>query len=71
MTERTADHLLYFYWGYTGAPTELVGNPLWPQLRVVQAGQAHEVDGQAWTVPVPTAVEVVLDDVERLFLEAA
>jgi len=23
-----ADHLFYFYWGYTGEPTALTGNPL-------------------------------------------
>jgi iron complex transport system substrate-binding protein len=70
LREADADHLLYFYWGYEGEPEQLVANPLWPTLDSVRAGQAHEVDGQIWTVPVPTAVDGMLDDVERLLLDA-
>jgi iron complex transport system substrate-binding protein len=64
-----ADHLFYWRWGYGGEPAALDGSPLWPSLRSVAAGQAYEVDGQAWTVPVPAAVRVVLDDVERTLLD--
>ncbi|MYC97428.1 MAG: iron-siderophore ABC transporter substrate-binding protein [Caldilineaceae bacterium SB0661_bin_32] len=45
----------------------LLNHPLWPKLQVVEAGRVEEV-GFAWISDIG-AVHIVLDDIERIFVE--
>lgn len=73
-----ADMLIYFVGSTATSPDEagqarqeIMSNPLWDTLGVVQPGQTYEVDPTHWfTCDTLQAQTLVLDDLERILLEA-
>ena len=62
-----ADGDLLFYSEYGEAEQDkLTAGPLWPRLRAVSAGRAHEVRDDLWYLGIgPIAADLVLDDMKR------
>lgn len=76
LSQLTGDRLLYIVGGAndsadSGRHEEVLANPLWQALPAVQAGRVHRVDAATWMeFSGATAAHRVLDDIERLIVEA-
>jgi iron complex transport system substrate-binding protein len=51
--------------------SDLQTNPLWKGLTAVKAERVHAIDSPAWLATDPMALQIILDDLERLVIEPA
>ena len=74
LEQADADIIFTTHYGAADDTTEseLTSNPLWDQLRAVQAGDVHDVPDDHWMLGIGIgAAGLVLDDIEALVLEQA
>ena len=49
----------------------ITSTPLWPTLSAVQNDRVHWVDASVWNSSDPIALDMILDDIEKMFIEPA